>query len=870
MLTRLAARSVAACVRHALVCVVLFALLAVAATVFVATRFSIDTDSSKLLSPTLAWRQSDLALDRAFPHRTDQLVAVLDGGTPEAAESAATRLEAALQHEPAAVRTAQLAGGGAFFDKNGVLFQSLAEVRATAAALVSAQPFLASLAVDPSLRGILDTLSQAADGIRRGRATFADLRPAVAAIADALERLSRGQDARFSWRQIITGTAPGPLELRRFIAVQPVLDYADLEPGRRASARIRAVAEELGITERNGLRLRLTGAVALSDEEFGTLADGAGMNGLATLACVVVILFLALRQARIILPVLLTVIVGLVFTAALGLAMVGAFNPISVAFAVLFVGLGVDFGIQFAVRYRQEKHVDADTRGALATAAAALGNPLLLAAASIALAFWSFLPTAYRGLSELGLIAGVGMGVAFVTTLSLLPALIMLFQPGVEPREIGFAWAAPADALLERRGRWIVGLTLLCVCAGLPLLGHVRFDSNPLDLRSSRTESVATALELLGNADTSTTTIEILAPDLQQAMATAARLRALPQVAHALTLQSFVPDDQAEKLAALDDANFFLQDTLNPADVKDPPSAAATLDALVATAAMLRATAAGHDDPAAADMARLAHLFAALAEGPETARQAAEAALTAPLAVTLKQTRDILEAAAVTRDSLPADLVRQWIADDGRARIEVAPRANPNDDAALRAFVRAVQAVTPEATGAAVGFVESANTIVTAFLQAAALSLVAIAGVLFLALRRWRDVLLTLVPLLVAAIVTLEICALIGLQLNFANIIALPLMLGVGVAFKIYYIMAWRAGERHFLQSGLTRAVLFSAATTATAFGSLFFSHHPGTSSMGALLSISLIATLAAAVFFQPALLATQTPSAPADGTPPE
>ncbi len=122
-------------------------------------------------------------------------------------------------------------------------------------------------------------------------------------------------------------------------------------------------------------------------------------------------------------------------------------------------------------------------------------------------------------------------------------------------------------------------------------------------------------------------------------------------------------------------------------------------------------------------------------------------------------------------------------------------------------------------------------------------------------MRRFGDVLLTLVPLLLAGVVTLELCVLIGLPLNFANIIALPLLLGVGVAFKIYYIMAWRAGITNLLQSSLTRAVFFSAMTTATAFGSLWMSNHPGTSSMGKLLALSLICTLAAAVLFQPALM---------------
>jgi predicted RND superfamily exporter protein len=169
-----------------------------------------------------------------------------------------------------------------------------------------------------------------------------------------------------------------------------------------------------------------------------------------------------------------------------------------------------------------------------------------------------------------------------------------------------------------------------------------------------------------------------------------------------------------------------------------------------------------------------------------------------------------------------------------------------------------VRTVAPQASGAPIFVVEAAATIVKAVLEAAVWSVASIALILFVTLRRWVDVALTLVPLMVAILVTLEVCVAIGLELNFANIIALPLLLGVGVAFKIYYVMAWRAGETNFLQSSLTRAVFFSACATATAFGSLWFSHHPGTSSMGKLMALALVTTLSAAVLFQPALLATQ------------
>ncbi|MBV8937671.1 MAG: hypothetical protein JO095_17960 [Alphaproteobacteria bacterium] len=183
------------------------------------------------------------------------------------------------------------------------------------------------------------------------------------------------------------------------------------------------------------------------------------------------------------------------------------------------------------------------------------------------------------------------------------------------------------------------------------------------------------------------------------------------------------------------------------------------------------------------------------------------------------------------------------------------PKGDPDDTGALRQFVTGVLAVEPAATGPAVLMYEAGNTVVRAFVEAGIFALLAIAVLLWITLRRISDVLLTLIPLLVAGVVTLELCVALDIPLNFANIIALPLLLGVGVAFKIYYIMAWRSGKTALVQSTLTRAVIFSAMATASAFGSLWLSSDPATSSMGKLMGLALVCTMAAAVFFQPALM---------------
>jgi predicted RND superfamily exporter protein len=278
----------------------------------------------------------------------------------------------------------------------------------------------------------------------------------------------------------------------------------------------------------------------------------------------------------------------------------------------------------------------------------------------------------------------------------------------------------------------------------------------------------------------------------------------------------------------------------------------AALQSMAATLTRLAGTARNRGADAAR---RLAASLTNLAQAPKSMRDTAEAAFIVPLRSALSELRDYLQAEPVALNSLPSDLLQRWVSPDGQTRVQATPKGDPNDNETLRSFARAIQAHFPEAVGTPISILESGRTVVSAFFQAGIYALVSIAILLWIVLRRFGDVLLTLVPLILAGVIALEFCVLIGMPLNFANIIALPLLLGVGVAFKIYYIMAWRAGQTNLLQSSLTRAVIWSALTTATAFGSLWLSSHPGTSSMGKLLALSLVCTMAAAVLFQPALM---------------
>jgi hopanoid biosynthesis associated RND transporter like protein HpnN len=447
------------------------------------------------------------------------------------------------------------------------------------------------------------------------------------------------------------------------------------------------------------------------------------------------------------------------------------------------------------------------------------------------------------------------MVIALALNLTLLPALILLLRPRRQTEEVGSSRMAPVDRFLMERRKLVLWAFAASTAVSIALLPLVRFDFNPLHLRNPHGEAMSTLNDLIKDPNQTPNTIDVLAPSLAAADRLAKRLDKLPEVAQTLTLSSFVPDDQPAKLAAISDAQLLLDLTLNPFETMPPPSDPEVVQALKDTAAKLRAAAGANDSPGAADAVRLAGALEAIANGPPAVRARAHAALIPPLNVLLDQVRNMLLAEPVSLQTLPADIVSDWVTKDGRARVQVSPRGNSDDNAVLKKFSDAVRKVAPDASGAPISIQEASKTISHAFIQAGLLSLAAITALLLLILRSPREVAFTLAPIVLAGFLTLGTCVVIGQPINFANIIAFPLLFGVGVAFHIYFVMAWRAGTKDLLQSSLARGVFFSAMTTGTAFGSLMFSSHPGTASMGKILMISLIWTLVAALIFEPALL---------------
>ena len=584
------------CTRHAWYVIAVAGLLTFVSGTYVIRHFAIDTDINNLLSSDLPWRQKGLEFSRAFPQQIGTILAVVDAPTSELASQASAALAHRLSEDKTLFVTVDEPQASPLFVRNGLLFLPTDDLDRVTGSLTQARPLVEVMATDPSLRGLVQVLSFGLMGVQVDRITLDGMAPALSNAATTIENVLAGRPASFSWQELMRSKPAEPADLRRFVLIRPVLDYGALEPGRKATETIRQVAADLGAQYQ--ARVRLTGPVPIQDEEFGTLKEGAAQHTVGTVLVILFILWLALKSPKIILAVFVSISVGLFLTAALGLWLVGAFNPISIAFAVLFVGIGVDFGIQFSVRYRAERHEIDDLPIALVNTAKNVGVPLTLAAATTAAGFFSFLPTAYGGFSELGEIAGVGMVIAYLTSITLLPALLTVLNPPGEKEPLGYRILTPIDRFTERQRIPIIILTAVIVLGGLPLLYFLQFDFNPMNLRSPKAESIATYLDLRSDPASGASAIDILAPSLAAAAEMADRVSKVPEVSRVVTLASFIPDGQQAKLALIQKVAQSLGPALSQA-VRPAPSDEDNVAALKRGADALMQTAGENPGPGA-------------------------------------------------------------------------------------------------------------------------------------------------------------------------------------------------------------------------------------------------------------------------------
>ncbi|HEX2943240.1 MAG TPA: MMPL family transporter, partial [Rhodopila sp.] len=686
--------------RHALPVVLGGILLAVMAGWVAKQNLGVSTNTDLMFSPSLPWRQQAEAMNRDFPQFRDLLVAVVNARIPEEADATAATLAERLSQDKTHFLTVRRPDSNPFLEKEGLLFLDTKQLTDLMDRTIDAQPFLGQLVADPSARGLFAALSLLGMGVSK---TGADLTPYDTAIsgfhramADALD----GHPKPLSWQSLLGGGLSDLAGPYRFVLAQPKQDYGALEPGGKATEAMRKIIADLPYVKNGDARVRITGQVALADEEFASVAEGAVEGLIGSLVLITLWLFLAVHTWRLIIPILMTLLLGLMLTVLFAALAVGTLNLVSVGFGVLFVGIAVDFAIQFSVRYREYRYETGESAAAMTATARRVGVQILIASLATAAGFLAFVPTSFSGVAELGLIAGVGMLMAFACTLLFLPAAITVFRPPGEMAEVGFAWASRLDPAVARRRRAVlIGFAVLAVAA-VALSPRLQFDSDPLDTKNPNTEAMRTLRDLINNPVTNPYTIDVLAPNADAAKTLGDKLAKLSTVHNVISINSFVPDDQAQKLAIIADANGILAPTLEPHGNAAPVTADQVR--LAAKTALSQIEPALPKLPKGGPLAEIAKDLQRVQTAPDDVVMSVNDMLTRFLPDQLAHLRLSLSAEPVTLKSIPADFARDWVLPDGQARIQVNPKPEAQKPAGLRRFVQQVVAVAPNAGGSAV------------------------------------------------------------------------------------------------------------------------------------------------------------------------
>ncbi len=869
--TRALTRWVHAVSRRPHTVVVTCGLLTLGLALYAATHLGINSDNIRLIGEDTASRRNHDAFAALFPNLENALLIVVDGETPELARDAADTLTAELQLHPDVFIDAYLPGGGKFFERVGLLYRSVPELEEFADQMARVQPLLAELERDPSIANLTALVRQGLDAVGNDPDEVSQWTRVLDQIGRATVAVYSEYPLAISWEEMLVQGSSLEVQHRRVIVANPVLDYTSAFAAARPIDLIRQIAKDHGYTAERGVQVRVTGNPALNYEEMIGIAWNVGGAGIFCFALVVAIIVVALRSIKLVIASVIALLTGLIWTLGFAAFAIGHLNLVSVTFAVLFIGLGIDFAIHFGMSYADLLHDGRSNIEAQEGAVQKVGSSLVLCTVTTAIGFFVFIPTDYRGVAELGLISGVGMFIILFVTLTLMPALLYTWlAPSVRERS-----ASPLRFRdhwwmhLDRYGSWVRRSAALAGIAALVLLPRARFDENVINMRDPSTESVQAFNDLLSQSGmASPWFLNVVAPNLEAAEQLAARLDKLDSVAHTVTLADYVPSDQEEKRAILADIGYFFPPPTAPGDSAPARPVAEQIAALRDLYAYLGRTEDLHVNSPLLDSMRLLRKeladFLAKIEAnqkPEIALASLQKILLSGFADQMRRLRVALEPGEVTLTDLPAPLVKRMIAADGSARIQVYPRESLIDEMAFSQFVEEVQDVAPNAAGVAINLVGFANATESSFRQALISALIAIALLLFLLWRRISDVFLVMAPLILSSLLTVAAMVLLDLPFNFANVIVIPLLLGVGANSGIHLVHRVRTSASHeeeLLATTTARAVFYSALTTAVSFGSLAFSSHRGMASLGIVLSIGMMLTIVCTLIVLPAMLEWQ------------
>jgi len=869
----------------------------VALLVYAALNLGINSDNVSLIAEHIEARQNYLEFARSFPNIENVMLVVVDGETPEVAREATHTLRDALADRPDLFREVYIPGAGPFFEKHGLLYRDLDDLDEFALQIARVQPILTALEREPTVANLASLIQSGLEQSEETDVALDELSVLLDRVGDATVEAYQEFPLAISWEEILLRGSSVESVKQWTLVVDPVLNFSSLFSAAEPMAEIRRIARANGLDPDHGVTIRLTGNPALNYEEMTGLLWDIGLGGVITFGFVVLVLMRALRALRLVLASVATLLVGLVWTGAFAAAAVGSLNLISLAFAILFIGLGVDFALHLGMAYvdglrraiaespgdsasaSDESETNSDLHSAaLEYAIEQVGSSFVICTITTATGFYVFIPTDNIGVAELGLIAGTGMIINLFLITTLFPALMAtvcrLDPTRNVPRAMTFrnTWWD----VFSSWPRTVALVALGLICFGTWQAIDVQFDANVIRMRDPETESVQTFKEMLAEAGPrSPWPMDTIASDLETATRIAREAELLEVVDLAVTLADYVPKDQDEKLMILEDVALMLDAPRGVAAHQANPTSEEQVAALRALRDFLESPVI---DDASSVLATSMHAlrtslddFLVKADSDEDVDAALarlEVVLLGGLTDQLSRLREATLVDEVTLEDLPRQLRDRMITADGRARVQIFPAEQLIEEAAFTRFAREVQAVVPGATGLPMNLIAFAQATRNSFEEAMLYAVVLITTFLIILWRRTAPVILVLAPLALSNILTIGLMAFFGIAFNFVNVVVVPLMLGIGVDSGIHLVhraeTLARGGRGHDLLASTTaRAVFYSALTTTVSFGTLALSSHRGVSSLGVVLSIGMTLTVISNLVVLPALLALRPDSIP-------
>lgn len=810
----------------------------------------IDSDTSRMVSSKLDYRKAHIELTDAFPRQETDITLIVRGRTQDETDAFTRILVDRLNIETEAVEDVFSPISDPFFRQNGLLYLDIDDLEQTLPRISEAAPLIRRLGANPSLNDLYSALLVATDGTETGEPVPEAMNRALDAATFTIDAVIIGNSEPMSWQALFDSDSNEETKIfQQIVSVSPVLDYSRLQPAQPAVIAVNKIVDELVDDQGFQVTVGVTGEVALRMEEMNAIRNGIGLALTASLVFVSIILFLALRSFQLVAACLAALIVSILVTAGFGAVVFGDLNLVSVAFAVLLIGLGIDFSIHLALHVQEERSKGQTSTQALQKTSKHIGTALVLCAPTSALAFFAFAPTKFVGMAQLGIISGVGVLVAFVVAMSLLPALFALMPQAENDRK-----REHFETLnISQRWQTRAAVTVLALGAlALTQLPNVRFNADPMALRDQSSQSVLAFNTLFDDPDTQPFTLSILEGSEEAAVVTATHLETLPTVHRAISVANFVPEDQFDKLDLIEVVAFNLEFAFDDA----ANTASASKDENVRTKLLERLKSIGSEPSLNfADAIKALHTNAI--DNPnllETAR----ADLFAYWPMQLERLREQLGASEFEVDDLPAALRNRFISEaTNQYRVQIEPVEDLREKIARTQFVDEVRAEDNRAAGAARSVLQSGVVISQAMVSAIIFALIAVATLLWIILRDGALVAIIVFCLCLAGLLTMAASALMGMPFNFANIIVLPLLFGVGADSGIHLglRMMNKDDRESIYETSTPRAVFYSAITTIATFGTLSFSAHQGVSSMGVLLAVAIGFTLLCTVFVQPWLI---------------